>query len=286
MSVELIIGPPISGANGMSREAATESLLRNPQFPEGTDYTIQQHEGHWIAAYVKQAGPFPPSSDEEEAPEPKSEDSASDSAAGPPSDGPPSDGPPSPDDGGGDGPPHKEHGEGGEKGGGLHLVEQKLDLLLTALGIDPAAIGGDPGMGADGMPPGPDGPMGPAGPPPPPHGGPEGGPPGGPGGPGGPETTVHQRAMKPGEVPPGGTPLGAPAFAKVKEQHPWGHMIGVVPHFRVGPEHIGSQNIVEVEQELQSLAKSGGFRIANFQPFLDENNERYVTATVSTPKES
>lgn len=285
MAVELIIGPPIQGPNGMDRVAAEKALLRHPSFPENADYKIEALEGKWIAAFTsKVAAPFPPSGDDEESGPPKGPDGPPDAGAddGPPSDDGDSDGPPSDDGGEGDGPPHKE--KGGEKGG-LHIVEQKLDMLMQALGIDPSMAGGDPSMvpgddgGMGGGPPG-----GPGGPGMPGPGGPGMNGPPGHGGPPPPEKIEHERALKPGEVPPGGTPLGAPSFASVKEQHPWGHTIGVVPHFRVA-ENIGDQDIVEVESELQTLAAAGGFKVGNFTPMHDENGDRYVSAVISTPVE-
>lgn len=286
MSVTLLQGPPVSGPNGMSKEAATEALQRHPQFPKEADFTIQAMNGNWVAAYSPKVAEFPPSSDEEESAPPKAEGGDDEGAGTPPSDG----GSDKPDDGGdSDGPPHKDKGEGKDKGG-MHLVEQKLDALLTALGIDPTTIGadplgGDPSMvpGADPMGPGPDAgppapPMGPgagappphAGPPMPPHGAKE-------------QTTVHQRAMKPGETPPGGTPLGAPAFSSVRSDHPWAHTVGVVPHFRVA-EEIGDRDIVEVEKELQTIASAGGFKVSSFTPFKDENDKRHVTAVITPPR--
>lgn len=97
--------------------------------------------------------------------------------------------------------------------------------------------------------------------------------------------TVHERAMKPGETPPGGTPLGAPAFSSVSPDHPWANTLGKVAHFRVA-ENIGNRNIVEVERELQTIASSGGFKVSNFTPFFDEHGARHVTATITVPKRS
>lgn len=289
MSIELVMGPPISGPNGMSKEAATQALKRHPEFPKGADFTVQAMDDRWVAAFVVKSE-FPPSGgdQEEESPAPKSEPGGDEGAAPEPSDSGSdekkddggSDGPPSD---GGDGEEHKHHD--GDKGGGLHEIKALLDLICTSLGIDPTMALGGP----DSMVPGPDGglggpppPGGPAGPPPGPPG--AGGPPPGHGGPPGEQKIIHQRALKPGEVPPGGTPMGSPSFSSVKD-HPWANTIGKVPHFRVA-EEIGDRDIVEVENELQTIARAGGFKVARFTPFRDENNKRHVTAVISTPKSS
>jgi hypothetical protein len=90
--------------------------------------------------------------------------------------------------------------------------------------------------------------------------------------------------MKPGETPPGGTPLGAPAFASVKEQHPWGHMIDKQAAFTVRETLGSSEPITQVHDELQALAKSGGFKVARFSPFHDEQGGRHVEAVIQSPK--
>jgi hypothetical protein len=101
-----------------------------------------------------------------------------------------------------------------------HQLAQLTDMLTKitdALGLsDPSGM--VPGMDDGAVPP-PGGPEGPPG---------LGGPPGaGPDKPGvGSDNkmhTVHERSLKPGEAPPGTTPVGAPAFASVKvdNNHPW-----------------------------------------------------------------
>lgn len=276
MSVEIITGPPVSGPQGMSKEAAEQALLRNAEFPKGADYKLQALAGRWIAAvstpdFVKEAE-FPPSDD--------GSDSGSD---GPPSDGPDdsgSDDGSSSDDGGSSdggspaGPPHhdKGKGEGGDKGG-LHGLEAKIDLLLSALGIDPSG-GADPMAGGDPM-----GGPGPAGPPPPHPGAGHAGPPPPP-----PGQMAGGRPIKPGETPPGAVPGGPPTFSSVDPSHPWAHLVGKQAAFTVR-EHLGAQeDITAVHDELQSIARSGGFRVARFTPFHDENGNRNVEAVIQTPQ--
>lgn len=276
----------------MTRQAAEKALVANPVFPAGSEYTMQELGGQWVAA-IHVAGPFPPADDSEESPAPKSEgpDDSGPSDATPPGDdagAPPSDDGAS--DGGGEGGPPKEHGEHEKgKGGEDHLLHQVMDALTQigqALGVPlgmgdsmvPGPDGGDPMGDPMGGPPGGPGMGGP--PVPPPHG--HGGPP--PPGHGGPDVSVHERALKPGEVPPGGTPVGAPAFASVSPDHPWAHTVGKVPHFRVAEELGEGQQIEDAEAELQSLASAGGFKVSRVQPLRGENGERVISAVIETPK--
>ena len=276
MSIELIIGPPV---NAMERTAAEQALLQFPGFPEGAEYTVSTHAGHWIAAYrvkppekkeaqFKRAdSPFGgPADSDEESPAPKSEgpdDTAPDSDDG-------GDGPPKDD---GDGPPEgledgdKDKGSGGKAGAELHKLLDLLTSIADALGVPIHDEGGLAGPPDDGL-------LGPPGPPPP-HSGPEGPP-------APPDKTIHEKSLKPGEVPPGGTPLGAPAFASISPNHPWAHALGVVSHFRVA-EEIGDVPLTEVESELQSLASAGGFKVSQFRPLQGEHGERIASALITVP---
>lgn len=224
-TVEFIPGPPTTE---MTRTAAETALQRHPLIREGASYALEQHQGHWIASIIHQAAPPFGGGGDDEAPTP--DVSKPDDLGG---DG----GPPSDDGGDSDGPPKK------EKGGSDALLHQVMDALTqigAALGV-PIGVGDSPIPGADAAP----APPGPGGPPP--------GPPGG-----GPDVKMHERAMKPGETPPGGTPLGAPAFASVRADHPWAHLAGKVASFKVA-DQIGETPIVEVLDELTSLAKEIGY---------------------------
>ena len=276
----ILIGPPVAQ---MTREAAAEALKSNPKLPKDAEVEIQQHAGHWIAAFLpdqKTAAPFGPADDSEESAGPKSEgpdDSGpSDDGGGPPDDG-------GSDDGGEDGAPKKKH-EGGGLEQVVHQLMQTVDAIATALGVPPAGAGAGLGpdsldAGGPGGPPG--GPPGMGGPPPPPphgHGGPPGlgGPPGG--APPMPQKVMHEKA---GPPPPA-------TFANVAKQadramHPWGHMVGQVSHFTVASE-IGEDSYETVEQELQDLAKKGGFRVARFTPLVGQQGERAVQAVIETPR--
>jgi hypothetical protein len=186
-------------ARGLSREEAKLSLEH--QFAGSEVLDVKRRGDKWVATLLEpKTAEFPPKDDEDTdaPPEPKAEsddegpkDSSSESDDSPKSDGPPK----------GDKPP----GKGGEKA----EIGAVLDLLT--------AIADKLGIAPPGAVPGAEDPLSPDGPPPPPPGPPgAGGPPGGPddgvGGPGHQEI-VHRTKLKPGDTPPGVTPIGAPAFA-------------------------------------------------------------------------
>lgn len=180
-------------ARGLSREDAKLSLVN--QF-EGTELLdIKRRGDKWVATLLepKQAE-FPPSKDEDDSEEsgPPQEDT-SDEPSPPKEDGGDSDGPPKGDKG----PPKEKGGEKVELSALLDLVSQIADKL----GIVPG-----------GAVPGAEDPMA-AGPPvPPPPGPPHSDP--GVGGEGHQEI-VHRTKLKPGDTPPGVTPIGSPAFASL-----------------------------------------------------------------------
>lgn len=271
LSISLIPGPLTSE---MTREAAETALRNHPGFSKDASVQLEQLEGRWIAAIVKEAGPpfgGAPADSDSDAPGPKSE-GPDDTAPEPDGDEGPS--PSAPSDGDGDeGPPKKE--KGGEKGE-LDALKQMVEAIATALGV-PLDIGG--------MAPGPDDGMGGAGPdlggPPPGAGGPPGAPPGGPAGPPGPDQKiVHQRALKPGEAPPGTTPLGSPAFSSVDPNHPWAHQAGVTPSFLVS-DRIGERPLVEVQDELHQLASGINYRVARFAETVDDEGYRSAEAVIT-----
>lgn len=270
---------PIHHANGPKTDAVTkkvaeQQLRSHPQFPKQAELEVWEQDGHWLAAWHQ--AEFPPSKDdggeEEEAGPPKEEKAP---------EGPDEGGAP---DEGGEGPP-KEHGEEKGKGGEAHELTQLLHLvtqMAAALGIEP---GGGAGMGPEGpMPPGPEGP--PPGPPGPPHGHP-GGPPGAGGPPG--ETIQHQRALKPGEAPPGTTPVGAPAFAStVPDSHPWKKHIGKSASFTISKEIPEDRDLASIDQELQHLAYNtrcpklpGGFKVKQIGEDRNADGHRVAKALIS-----
>jgi hypothetical protein len=265
-------GPKVSE---LTREAALAAAKESPRFPKDADaIAIEELDGHWVAAVHVADNPFGgPADESDDAPGPKSEgpgDTKPDDGGEPPKDdGGSDDG--SSDDGEGGPPKHDEKGEGGE----IKIEHHILDLLtkiVTALGI-PLDEGVSPVPGEEAPP----------GPPP----GPPGGPPGA-GGPPGPDQEVkHERALKPGEVPPGATPVGAPAFSSTNpiiargEKHPWESLIGVAATFEVEervPDHYGA---TEVDEELSEVAKDTGFKVKQTKVYTDENGHRIAKALIS-----
>jgi hypothetical protein len=89
---------------------------------------------------------------------------------------------------------------------------------------------------------------------------------------------VHERSLKPGEAPPGTTPIGSPSFAHVKG-HPWEEDI------RQGAKEIlledvqGDDSIGVIASELRGLAEPVGYRVEQITPF-DRGGVRHVRAKV------
>lgn len=259
-----IVRGPLSGS--FTREAAAEKLQALPGFPTNAEYTIDEIDGRYIAAVVvpKTAGPFPPSDD---------------APSGPPSEetGPPAEEESGPPKAEGEDKPKSEDGdkpssEGAPKEEGKMSVEHQLanltDMLTKitdALGLSTPADGMIPGAD-EGIPGGP--PEGPPGASPVPPGGDTD--PSTPGkqGPDGKIHTVHERSLKPGEAPPGTTPVGAPAFASVQvdDDHPWKTAIesGVKEIEVESP--IGDTPLSAVAAELKGLAEPYGYIVTDLAP--------------------
>lgn len=224
-------------AKGITRETARTSLESSDQFTEGSELIDLRRRGEmWVATVLEpKIAEFPPSDDDDgdsgESGPPKA-DSESDS------DGPPSDdGPPM-----GDGPP-KEKGKGGEKAE-LSAVLDILSLIADKLGVGPGAMapgGEDPMMGG-----GP--------PPPPPPGPPMGGP--------AQMDVRHKTKMKPGDAPPGSTPIGAPAFAST---------LARLASFDAFDDTPG-KSIKTAKEELESLYGPHGFQVRQIKRV--ENGKR------------
>lgn len=259
--ITIVRGP---SSTRLTKEAAATELQKLPGFPEDATYHIDEIDGRWVAAVVwpKQAGPFPPSDDE---------------PAGPPTDGPPSeppaDGPPSAEDEG-EKPPKAEGEKDGDKpssdgapkeDGKLSVEHQLANLtdMLTkitdALGLSTPADGMIPGADDGAVPPpGLDGPPGPPGDVPP--GGPEEA------SPDKHQTIRHERSMKPGEAPPGTTPVSAPSFASVQDDHPWKAAIEAgVKEFEV-ESPIGDTPLYSVAATLKELAEPYGLVVTDLAP--------------------
>jgi hypothetical protein len=276
--IEIIFakGPPVSK---YSRTQAEEAIKRNPQFPKGAAVTVEELEGRWVAALgIPKTAEFPPekgggpADSDEEAPSPKSEG---------PDDAEPSEGP---DDGGGDdegsegppkheGPPGEkgdEHGKGGEQHE-LSQILEALHAITEALGIPLAPLGAGPVPGADGPPSPHAGPPGPPGPPG------AGGPPPGPPGPGG----KGPVPLRPGETPPGGTPVGAPAFSHKINPHPWAKLMGAKKSFTVAERIPEDMPLKQAWAELNELAEGTAYKPRQITEGRSAEGHRIARALIS-----
>lgn len=249
MSVIFAKGPLTKEA---SQDEAITSLKKSPAFPKDAELTVKEIDGRWVAAvHVADGPPFgAPADDAEEAPGPKSEgpgdtapDEGSDEGAPDDSDGPPKDG--------------DEHKEKDEKGGDkaiLLSIHDALQKLMVALGIPDEDPGAGPVPGEDG-PPAPPGPPGAGGPPPP-----------------------QEKPLKPGEAPPGATPVGAPSFSSV---HPWSSVIGKVASFELEERIPEDHKLSAVDHELQQLAHGTIYKVKQLQESRNEQGHRIARALIS-----
>lgn len=289
MSIHFARGPK---TQDISEKDAIELLKSDPRFPKGAEVAVTPVAGHWLAAISEPPSftriaenPFEKKEEGGEEGPPKDDSPESVPDQGPEdSEGP--DGPPSPDDGGdgSEGPPKHDEEKGGEHGGDKAMLHELLGIvtqMAQALGIAPPGGGPEesPIPGKDVAPPPPGGPDG--GPPGlggPPHG--HGGPP--PGGPAGPDQTVqHQRALKPGEAPPGTTPVGAPAFASVSDDHPWASQIGKSASFTVADVIPADMPMELVDRDLKRVAIGTPFKVKQIGETTNENGERVAQALIS-----
>lgn len=217
----------LESSPGLNQKEALLKLQKHPSFVEGSMIMGLRRRANntWIADVLSpKVAEFPPKEndggDENGATDspapPKNESDGGDSDSS--GDSASSDGPPS--DGGSDGPPSLEDGDKKPEGKGgveeqiLHTLQQLLHAVQG--GGAPEGMGGPDALG-----PGDSG----IGGPPPPKGGPDGGLPGGPppgaGGPPPPGKGAPKappRPLRPGDTPPGGTPVGAPAFASTTKR--------------------------------------------------------------------
>jgi hypothetical protein len=259
IEVRIIRGPRTAS---VTKEEAQAQLVQHPQFPKGASVELDAVNGQWVAAIAT------PKIEKESAPPPFAPPS-DDEASGPPSDEAPSDDAPSddgpPKDEGEDKPKSEEKGKGGVE----HQVVQILDMLnkiTEALGLT------DPSSMIPGDEAGPTGP--PGGPPIPPV---PGDAPGG----DGKTHTVHERALKPGEAPPGTTPVGAPSFASVQvpEDHPWTSQLRAGSKFWTVEDEIGDEPISAIARELAGLATPVGCKIEELHAH-EVNGRRVASAKI------
>jgi hypothetical protein len=265
----IVAGPP---TKDVTREVAEQALRAHPQFPKNASVALDEVEGVWVAAIAiedstKTAAPFPPSGDggsntddggSSGPPAPDAGSDDADSGEGPPSDE--------------EGPPKEDKPEKGEKGleHQIHALTEMVHTIVEALGLAPSPAdsmmpGADmPGAGPPGGPPGAGGPPGP-------HAG-------GPGqgaGPDGQQHIVHERAMKPGMAQPGSTPVGAPAFASVADDHPWKEVIAQgVEEFEAEEVISDEESLAAVQAEIDQLAAGTGYKLKGLKDARNENGQR------------
>jgi len=264
-AVEFIPGPLTSE---MQRADAERTLRTHPAIQKGAAYALEQMDGRWVAAIVHMSAPAPfagggPADADEESPGPKSYG---------PDDAEPSEGEDMDDSDEGDapeGPPDLEDKSKKKKKKGDKNDKKILELLeaiVMALGIAPPSVA-SPDNSSDGdLPPGV---------PPLPsddkkrnnssdqnmH-------------------IYHDRVTKPGETPPGGTPIGAPAFASIRADHPWSHVANKAASFFV-EEKVGDESLSKIRKELSSLSKEIGYRLASLKEIVDDDGDRAVIGVIT-----
>lgn len=234
---------------GITREEARNSLEQSTTYTPGSEILSLTKRGNkWVAVLLEpKTAEFPPAAkDESNSAPPQFEDD---------DDGPPGDDAPEADSGDSEGPEgdakpsgedkgDKPKSEKAELGELVALVHQIIDHL--GIGADPAAMGAEDGSmpGPDGLPlpPPPGAPDGP-----PPHGGP-------PGGGGQPQVVMHKTKLKPGDVPPGQLPIGAPAFSSTAPLHR-------MASFDAFDDDAKQKTIKQAKAELEELYGPHGFKV-------------------------
>jgi hypothetical protein len=221
----------------LSKDEAKASIAR--QFKDSELLELRRRGDKWVATLLMpKKAEFPPSDDDdtEEKKPPKDDSESLD-------DGPSDDSPfpPEPDDDAGEGGPEGP-GEGkGEKPeiAALHELTSLVHAIADKLGIVP--MGGEAPGAMDGAPlpppPGPPGPEGPGG------GGPA------------PQEVIHRTKLKPGEAPPGATPIGSPAFAHVEAAQ-----LARMQSFDAFDD-TPNKTIKQARAELEKLYSPHGFRV-------------------------
>lgn len=261
----------------VSRAEAEAKLLRHPALPREADYDLWDQGGRWVAAW-HQAAPFgQPADDDEESPGPKSEgpddtapepESPDESAEG----GEDAGGEDKPPVDGEEGPPKDKKDKGEKEDVKLdHEIYDLLQKIVVALGISDGGPEDSPVPGEDIAPPAPPAAPGPLKPP----GGDQ-------------EAIKHERALKPGEAPPGTTPVGAPAFASV-EKHPWKDLLSVengaikpkVASFFIEESWPEDRPVAEFETLARRVAHGTGFKIKQTKRDYDEDGNPTVKALIS-----
>lgn len=247
----------------LSKEEARESLEH--QFTGSEVLNLNRRGDKWVATLlIPKTAEFPPStdsdSDSDDSPKPEKKDSEGSSEGGK-SEGPPkADKSPSGDEG--------PSGPGGPGGGLEHTVAELTTLvhaIAESMGIlpPPGVPGGDemgmgPDMGGPPPPPGPEMGGGDMGPPGTQHQAPGHGP--------GVQEIIHKTKLKPGDTPPGVTPIGTPAFSSVQSTQ-----LQRMASFDAFDDTPG-KSIKEARLELDSLYSPYGFKVRQIKRV--ENGQR------------
>lgn len=219
-------------ATGITRQQAHESLTSSEDFVAGTEVLELKRRGNqWVATLLEpKHAEFPPPKDDDNEEKTDSDESPSKDESGSEGDDAPK----------GEGPPKPEGPKGGEKSE-LNAVLDILMAVADKLGVGPGAAA----PGAE------DNPMPGDGPPPPPSPAPPGGGLGGPGH----QEVVHRTKLKPGDTPPGVTPVGSPAFASVQEQQ-----LSRMASFDAFDDTPG-KSIKQAKAELEAMYGPHGFTV-------------------------
>jgi hypothetical protein len=221
-------------AKGMTREAAVDSIRSSTQFADGTEILdIKRRGDKWVATLLEpHTAEFPPPPDDSEdnggppkAEKSESSDSDSDSKGPPDGDKGPK-------------PPEGDKGPSGE----MAMMMDLMMAIADKLGVVPgaAAPGAEDSPMPGEVPPPPPGPPGPS------AGGPAGGPPGH-------QEIVHKTKLKPGDTPPGVTPIGAPAFASTNQ-------LSRMASFDAFDDTPG-KSIKQAKDELEAIYGPHGFKV-------------------------
>lgn len=262
-----IVGPSVTKTSQVDALLQLQATIAR-QDPGTIVESFDEKDGHWVASIVepprrtlkpRQAGPPPFADDGENESAEKPPFGGGDESEG---DGPPS------DDSGEDGPP--KDGDEKKPGKGEELV-QILDIVKAIAEAAGIPIPGELGPAGDEPPlldePGP------------PKAGPLDGP-----GPGGPKGPV-EKPLKPGDIPPGVTPPGSPAFASYNGKNypdPFPGDIGQKRSFTVEETENPGRSIVVAAAELNPAVIPFGYWVESVKPVhVASTGERKLIAQVT-----
>jgi len=253
-------GPEITK---VTKEEALNEIRAVAHLDSDTDVTMENYDGKWYAAWNQKEANFPDAANDadDESPGPKSE--GPDDAA-PSPDGESDSDDDSDDDPDGDGIPSSEDdNKKKEHDPDKHLlteIHDSLKKLLMALGIPDGNATPSPNPAApspDANPtalPGEENPV---------------------------QEIRHERALKPGETPPGQTPVGAPAFSSVvPDNHPWKAYEKTAASFVVKEPLNEGETLASFDSELARVAHNTPFKVKQ-STVIQENGKPFAVAQIS-----